>query len=76
LLVQKKSPRKHLNTSRFGERWFGAGMQTWSLDSASGHWRSGDVFGVLLRNNTSRWECTSVFVIPAKAGMTEEKVVS
>jgi hypothetical protein len=69
LLVQRKSPKKHLNTSLFWEMRLGAGAQAWGLDSASGHWRSGDVFGWSLRDITSRLECTSVYVIAAKAGI-------
>jgi hypothetical protein len=70
LLVQKKSPRKHLNTSLFGEGWLAAGAQTWGLDSASSHWRSGDVFGLFFRGSMFGQRRAVVFVIPAFAGMT------
>jgi hypothetical protein len=65
----KKVTKETPNTSLFGERWFGAGAQTWGLDSASGHWRSGNVFGWSLRDITSRLLRNLVFVIPAKAGI-------
>jgi hypothetical protein len=46
LLVQKKSPRKHLNTSHLTEAnrtWIGVD----ALDSACYHYPSGDVFSAL-----------------------------
>jgi hypothetical protein len=77
LLVQKKSPRKHLNNSLFWERRLGAGaQQAWGLGSVSSHWHSCDVFGSLIRNITCYHRHPSLFVIPAFAGMTAREVAA